>query len=137
MLLTSLTPDELILGTKSSRWLIANAVEIRDLLVKTGLSMKEITDGGTDVIVTGGSSGVVYHGKDRVIKVHGFVPIQLVDTSGAGDAWRAAFWGSLVMNNDMEESLEIANSWASYSVEKHGAIGNYPSMEDVKRRAGL
>ena len=137
MLLVSLAEDELVKGIKSSKWLIANSTEIEGVLKKSNLTLGEIRNMGINVIVTHGSKGVVFYDKENEYKVSGFMPSGVVDTSGAGDAWRAAFWGSLIMGENLENSLKMANSWASFSVEKHGAIGNYPDMRSVRKRAGL
>lgn len=137
MLLASLTENELVKGIKSSKWLIANSTEIEGVLKKSNLTLGKIRNMGIDVIVTHGSKGVVFYDKENEYKVSGFMSPGVVDTSGAGDAWRAAFWGSLIMGESLENSLKMANSWASFSVEKHGAIDNYPDMDRVRKRAGL
>ncbi|PIZ46397.1 hypothetical protein CO180_04495 [candidate division WWE3 bacterium CG_4_9_14_3_um_filter_41_6] len=137
MLLASLSKDELVKGIKSSKWLIANETEMQGLLSKSGVTFDEIRASGINIIVTRGAKGTTFYDRFGEYGTNGLAPSSIVDTSGAGDAWRAAFFGSLFMGKGVEPSLKIASSWASFSVEKHGAIGSYPDMGDVYKRAGL
>lgn len=137
MLLASISEGELAKGVKSSKWLIANETEMKGVLSKSGITFDEIRASGTNIVVTRGANGAVFYDKFQEYEAKGITPALITDTSGAGDAWRAAFWGSLLMGENLERSLKIANSWASFSVEKHGVIGNYPDMNEVYRRAGL
>lgn len=137
MLLASLSEEELLKGVNSSRWLVANETEMQGVLNKAGITFDEIRAKGINIIVTRGAKGVVFYDRFREYEAPGLTPSVISDTSGAGDAWRAAFWGSLVVGGTLENSLKMANSWASFSVEKHGAIGNYPSLVEVRKRAKI
>lgn len=137
MLLNSLSKDDLIKGISSCSWLIANNIEMENMLIKTNLNLEEIIQMGAKVIITRGAKGVSYYSQDERYDTPVYTPSSVVDTSGAGDAWKGAFLGSLIATNNLEYSLKLANSWASFSIEKHGAIDGYPNREEVLKRAGL
>jgi len=137
MLVDSLSEKDIVRGIKSSRWLIANEEEMYKVLNKSDLTLDEIRAKGVNVIVTRGAKGVIFYDRFNEYEVPGLIPSTIADTSGAGDAWRAAFWGSLIMGKSLEYSLKIANSWASFSIEKYGVIGDFPKMESVIKRANL
>ena len=60
-------------------------------------------------------------------------PVQVVDTTGAGDTFNAAFAVALSEGKTTKESLGFANRAASISVTKFGAEGGMPTREEVDR----
>lgn len=83
------------------------------------------------VFITEGSKGVRYHtGKEEVL-----VPsyrVDVVDTTGAGDTFNAAFAVAVAEGKDIVDSLRFANRAASLSVTKFGAQGGMPIREEVE-----
>jgi sugar/nucleoside kinase (ribokinase family) len=65
-----------------------------------------------------------------IIKGNGFK-----DATGAGDAFRAGFYGGLYYGYDVHDSLILASATSSFIVEKVGALTNVPKWEDVMHRA--
>jgi len=83
------------------------------------------------VFVTEGENGVRYHDGQKEI----IVPtdkVAVVDTTGAGDTFNAAFAIALAEENSIYESLKFANRAAALSVTKFGAQGGMPTREEVK-----
>lgn len=62
-------------------------------------------------------------------------PRKVVDTTGAGDAYRAGFYAGMYRRYGLEECGMIASAAASFAVESFGGQTNPPSWEDVCRRA--
>ncbi|MDH4123992.1 MAG: carbohydrate kinase family protein [Thermoplasmata archaeon] len=62
-------------------------------------------------------------------------PKKVVDTTGAGDAYRAGFYAGLSRGLDLEKCGALASSAASFAVESFGGQTNPPSWDDVKERA--
>ncbi|WP_203363408.1 ribokinase [Bacillus sp. REN10] len=83
------------------------------------------------VFITEGKHGVRYfNGKQEVL-----IPsyeVDVVDTTGAGDTFNAAFAVALAEGKSFEESLRFANRAASLSVTKFGAQGGMPSRQEVE-----
>lgn len=67
--------------------------------------------------------------------------VKVVDTTGAGDAWTAAFLVSYILEKmDLDYSVKFANAAAALVCTKYGAITSYPSrdeVEDFMKKQGL
>lgn len=62
-------------------------------------------------------------------------PRKIVDTTGAGDAYRAGFYAGMYRGYSLEKCGMIASAAASFAVESFGGQSNPPSWKDVQRRA--
>lgn len=59
--------------------------------------------------------------------------VKVVDTTGAGDAWTAAFLVSYILENmDLNYSVKFSNAVAALVCTKYGAITSYPSRDEVE-----
>ncbi|WP_406686525.1 ribokinase [Rossellomorea vietnamensis] len=85
------------------------------------------------VIITEGATGVRYHNGTKEIMVPSF-KVEVVDTTGAGDTFNAAFGTAVAEGQSMEESLRFANRAASLSVTGFGAQGGMPTRDEVERK---
>ena len=83
------------------------------------------------VIMTLGSKGVAYAEKGQVYNVPGF-KVQPVDTTGAGDTFNGAFAVARANGKNMYESISFANAAAALSVQKLGAQGGMPYLNEVE-----
>lgn len=83
------------------------------------------------VIMTLGSKGVAYAEKGQVYNVPGF-KVQPVDTTGAGDTFNGAFAVARANGKSMYESISFANAAAALSVQKLGAQGGMPYLDEVE-----
>lgn len=85
------------------------------------------------LFITEGEKGVRYfNGKEEVL-VPTF-PVQVIDTTGAGDTFNAAFAVSLAEGKEFIQALRFANRAASLSVTKFGAQGGMPTRQEVDTR---
>ncbi|MGQ0732517.1 MAG: carbohydrate kinase family protein [Acidobacteriota bacterium] len=57
--------------------------------------------------------------------------VQAVDTTGAGDVFRAGFIYALLQRRSTDEMLRVANAAAAVSCTRLGALGGIPSLEEV------
>lgn len=94
------------------------------------------------VVVTLGAKGAYVYGKDGGIFVSGFHS-QVVDTTGAGDAFFAGFLYQLCQSgkqpnlltlHELEHFTQFGNAVASLCVEKEGAIPAMPTWQEVMER---
>ncbi|BCB05170.1 ribokinase [Bacillus sp. KH172YL63] len=85
------------------------------------------------VIITEGAAGVRYHSGTEEILVPSF-KVEVVDTTGAGDTFNAAFGTAIAEGQTIEESLKFANRAASLSVTGFGAQGGMPTRDEVERK---
>lgn len=80
----------------------------------------------THVIVTRGARGAAMLHGDRYLEVPG-VPVNVVDTTGAGDVFRGACIAALLRGDAPEAMLRFANRIAAESCTREGAMGGVPS----------
>jgi len=82
--------------------------------------------------VTLGSDGAMLLEKDRLHHVPAFA-IDAVDTTGAGDVFRAGFIYALLQGDDLVDVLRFAAAAAAVSCTREGAMTSVPALSDVQR----
>ena len=80
--------------------------------------------------VTMGEQGSAALEEDRFHHAPAFA-VEAVDTTGAGDVFRAAFVFGLLRGRDAAELLRFANAAAAVSCTRAGAIPSAPTLEEV------
>jgi sugar/nucleoside kinase (ribokinase family) len=80
--------------------------------------------------VTLGERGAMALEDDRFYHEPAF-PVRAVDTTGAGDVFRAGFIYALLQGQPMTEVLRTANAAAAISCTRLGALGGIPALADV------
>lgn len=61
------------------------------------------------------------------------MPVQPVDTTGAGDIFRAGFIYGILQGWPAERTLRFANTAAAVSCTAHGAMNSVPRLADVEQ----
>jgi sulfofructose kinase len=82
--------------------------------------------------VTLGAAGAMMLIGDECVRDPGFV-VAAVDTTGAGDVFRAAFVYATLKAYPPRELLRFANAAAAVSCTRAGAMAGVPSLEDVQK----
>ncbi|NGP45134.1 ribokinase [Bacillaceae bacterium SIJ1] len=85
------------------------------------------------LFITEGASGVRFNDGHEEIVVPTY-STNVVDTTGAGDTFNAAFGTAISEGKDIKESLRFANRAASISVTGFGAQGGMPTRAEVEKR---
>jgi ribokinase len=57
--------------------------------------------------------------------------VEVVDSTGAGDAFNGALAFALSTGESIERAVQLAVSVASFSVTKMGAQSSLPSLKDI------
>lgn len=81
------------------------------------------------LILTRAERGSLVVGREHVIEVEGF-PVEVVDTTGAGDCFVGALAASLCAGARMRDAVRYANAAAAVSVQRAGASA-MPTASDV------
>lgn len=87
--------------------------------------------GPATVVVTLGAEGALAAGPDGVVHAPG-VPVAVVDTTAAGDAFNAALAVALAEGRPLTSSLAFANA-AALACTVRGAQPSLPRRADVER----
>ena len=87
------------------------------------------------VIVTLGEDGAVARTADEVLRVSA-VPVEVVDTTAAGDAFNGALAVALGEGCPLGQALHFANAAAALTCTRRGAQPSLPVREEVERLLG-
>jgi sulfofructose kinase len=82
--------------------------------------------------VTLGVDGAMLLAGDRLHHVAA-LPVDVIDTTGAGDVFRAAFIHALLQSQSPAEILKFAAAAAALSCTRDGAMTSVPALSEVQR----
>lgn len=121
-----LTPNRSELGLLTGRAVLPQggevAVAARDLIGR----------GVGTVVVKLGAEGVLVIDSHAARQAPGF-RVEVVDTTGAGDAFNAGLAVSLARGLDIEEACRFANAVGAMAVRSAGAQSSLPDAAEVER----
>jgi len=84
------------------------------------------------VAITRGADGLIIGAEDELVEVSG-LPVQVVDTVGAGDICAAGLLTGLLEGMSLEEAGRFANATAALKIGRMGAIGRgIPTRAEVQ-----
>jgi ribokinase len=87
-----------------------------------------------NIIVTMGENGGAYLSKESpMIKVFDADKVKVIDSTAAGDAFRAGFIYKYLSTQNIPDAIQFAKSCASFSVQKFGAYESLPRLGDVEK----
>ncbi len=89
------------------------------------------------LIITQGKGGSQIITDSEEIHIPIVQPREVVDPTGAGDAYRAGFYAGLSRNKPMDECGWLGAAAASFAIEVAGPVGKLPSWEEVLERTSL
>lgn len=90
-----------------------------------------LAKGCRGVVLKMGSQGAYVASHDGLAAVIPAFTVDVVDTTGAGDAFNGGFATALMLGKSPAESAVFAAAVAAISVTRAGAQGSMPSMEEV------
>lgn len=114
--------------------LVPNEVEMDDL---GGGSVDDLLEAGVGaVVVTRGRQGADLHRPGRPVHRQPSFPGEVVDTTGAGDAFCGALGWALAGGADLERAVRLAAAAGALACREVGARSGLPDREEVERLAG-
>ncbi len=119
-----------------SGMLFANENELRTALRYAGKKKAEdLLEQVPIVVNTLGAKGSVIYTKGGMIDVPAAKAGAIVDTTGAGDAFRAGFYAGLYRERSLRDCAKLGAATSSFVIEKRGSLTNIPSWDRVEERA--
>ncbi|MEM0261026.1 MAG: ribokinase [Nitrososphaerota archaeon] len=106
-------------------------VEVRDLNTAVKAGKKLIEKGVGYSVITLGSQGAVLVKSDKYIYYPSF-KVDVVDTTGAGDAFNAGLAVALSQGHTIEEAVKWANACAALKITKIGAQSGLPDKYELE-----
>lgn len=132
--LTALDAKDLNEAVEGCRALICNDYEIELLMNKTEMDEGELLERAGAVIVTMGELGSRVYTPDGELRIPAAGPKQVMDPTGAGDAYRSGFICGLLRGMDIEKSARMGSACASFAVECYGTQCYSFTQEELKKR---
>lgn len=86
--------------------------------------------GPRSVVVTLGGDGALVADRDRTVHVPS-LPVEAVDTTGAGDAFTGALSWRLGAGDDLETAVRFAVRVGAAAVTRAGAQASFPTADDL------
>jgi ribokinase len=110
---------------------LLSGIEVVDNQSAQQAASRLLDQGVAAVILTLGSKGVLLATETgtEYVPAH---PVDVVDTTAAGDAFVGSFVTALIRTGDLSESIKLANAAGALAVTKFGAQNSIPSYEEVK-----
>jgi adenosine kinase len=115
-----LQAEDLIEVINGCSLLIVNDYEFNLIQDKTGLANGDLLALAETTIVTLGGAGSRIHRATETINIPAFKAREVVDPTGAGDAYRGGLLSGLVNGYDLQTSALRGSACASFAVECNG-----------------
>ncbi len=115
---------------RETDYLFLNESEFRDLLGGDATAAFKL--GVRTVVVKRGAKGAVAYLQDGEILEEPAFKVEAVDTTGAGDAFDAAFLVAVMEGRDVRYALKFANAAGALKSARRGARSS-PTREEVER----
>lgn len=84
------------------------------------------------VLLTLGENGVSWLGASSVVRHQEAIPVDPVDTTGAGDSFLGFWVASMACGKSIEDAVRIAQKAASLCIQRVGAQTSIPEIAEVK-----
>lgn len=130
----ALSDEQLRSGLSGAEAVIGNDYEIGLVLKKTGFGEREILEHVQTLVITLGEKGARIITRKEEIQVPAVPVANVVDPTGAGDAYCAGFIKGLLAKFSLETAGKLASTVASYAVETYGTQMHHFTIEEVKER---
>ncbi|MBI2610473.1 carbohydrate kinase family protein [Candidatus Kaiserbacteria bacterium] len=129
-----LSADDLQSAIDGSAGLFGNDYEIDLIMQKTGWNEKELLARAALVVVTLGESGSRIMSKDSSVRVKAAAVEQVIDPTGAGDAFRAGFIAGYLSGQSPRICAQIGSAVAAYAVEQQGTQNHQFTLPELRER---
>ncbi len=114
--------------------LISNDYELEMIMKKTGMDKKGLLGLTKTIITTFGEKGSLISTADSEVNIPPVKVLNVLDPTGAGDAYRAGLLKGLVTGKDTETAAKMGAVSATYAIENYGTQGHYYTYEDFVKR---
>lgn len=131
----ALDGEQLMSSADGAKALVLNDYEFAVFQEKTGKTLEQLLERIELVVVTLGEKGSRIHHRDgRIVEVQAARVTEVVDPTGAGDAYRAGFMFGLVRGEDLESCGRRGSVAAAYAVENYGTQNFHYTVDAFNRR---
>ncbi len=134
MQLPVLEPNQIKQILTGAKILIGNDYEIDLLKSKTSLTETDLLNQVEILITTLGANGSTIQTKQKKYNIPAGKPIEVIDPTGAGDAYRSGFLASFVKNMDLQVCGQMGAIASCFCIEKYGTTNHKFSIPEFCER---
>ena len=134
MQLPALTSDEIKKIIQKAKILIGNDYEIDLLKKKASLSEEDLLEQVEVIITTLGANGSQIKTKAETFAIKPAKPKEVIDPTGAGDAYRSGFMAGLVRDFDLKICGQMGSVTSSFAIEKYGTQNHQFTINEFQDR---
>lgn len=134
MQLPSINTADLISMVKGANILIGNDYEISLFREKLSLTEPQLLNQVGLLITTLGEKGSCLQTKEETINITPGKVKEVVDPTGAGDAYRAGFLAGKQKGFDLKACGQMGAVTACYAIEKYGTSNHIFSVDEFEKR---
>ena len=117
-----------------SMLLISNDYELEIIMKITGMDKKELLGLTRIIITTLGEKGSFISNSEFDVTIPAAKVHNIVDPTGAGDAYRAGLLKGIISGRDIETSAKMGTVAATFAIEKYGTQEHHYTYEDFIER---
>lgn len=134
MQLPALNQEDLKNMINGATILIGNDYEIALLKEKTGLSDQDLLSQVKILITTLGEKGSTIQLLEKTYTIAPGKPKEVLDPTGAGDAYRAGFLAGYLKELDLQLCGQMGSIASCFAIEKYGTTSHSFSEEEFQQR---
>lgn len=131
---TAMDGEHLMQGAAGARALILNDYEFAVFCEKTGQNSEQLLETIELIVVTLGEQGSRAITREAVVEVPAARVSEVVDPTGAGDAFRGGFVAGLTLGLELAECGRMGSVAAAYAVENYGTQNHRYTLKEFGER---
>lgn len=124
MQLPRLTDNQIAEGIAGAEILIGNDYEIGIILKRLKLFDEDLRKQVKVLITTLGERGSVIQSQDQKVEIAVAKPQEVLDPTGAGDAYRSGFLAGYLRGLDLKTCGQMGSIASCYAIEKYGTTNH-------------
>jgi len=132
--LPMLQPEDLSNAVTGCKILIVNDYEFNLIQEKTELTREDLMNRAETTIITYGGAGSKIFAASGISEIPAYPARQVVDPTGAGDAYRGGLVSGLMHDKNLEASANLGSACASFAVECNGTQVYSFTREELEER---
>jgi adenosine kinase len=117
-----------------SMLLMSNDYELEMIMKMTGMDKEGLLGLTRMIITTLGEKGSLISNPEMDVPIPAAIVHNVVDPTGAGDAYRAGLLKGIVSGRDIETSAKMGTVAAAFAVERYGTQEHHHTYEDFIAR---
>ncbi len=117
-----------------SMMLISNDYELELITQKTGISKKGLLKMTKTIVTTFGEKGSLVSNAESDLQIPSAKVSNVLDPTGAGDAYRAGLLKGIVTSKDIKTAAKIGAVAAAYAIENYGTQEHHFTYEEFVER---